>query len=229
MLPIAEPLRDLIVDIGELSPHPKNPWNGDEDEVAASLARFGQVRPVLYQRSTGHILRGNTTYAAALSLGATVIAAVPMDVDDEEALRVLLNDNRTKDAGGYDLTALAAVMRQVDQSSGLTGTGYSTEDIAAVLELASDAPRTGEHRPSDIGPVNPLRRRVPRDDDDSLGLPELPAGSDLQQITLLYAREPYEQLVRDLELIDPIPDDLDDGAEVPTHTDTVLRLLGVTC
>jgi hypothetical protein len=44
---IAAALADDIVAVDELRPHPENPRRGNINAIAASLDRFGQVKPVL--------------------------------------------------------------------------------------------------------------------------------------------------------------------------------------
>jgi ParB-like chromosome segregation protein Spo0J len=67
-----------------------------------SLERFSQYKPIVVQRSTGHILAGNHTYQAAKMSGWTHIAVVFKDCDDATALALMLADNRTSDLGVYD-------------------------------------------------------------------------------------------------------------------------------
>jgi len=86
-------LAGLLTPVDQLRPHPDNPSSGDADEIATSIEVVGMYRPVYAQRSTGFILAGNTTYAACLSLGATEIPVVWLEVSDEVALRILLGDN----------------------------------------------------------------------------------------------------------------------------------------
>ena len=49
---IAPPLRSLVVPIESVTRHPNNPRRGDVDAVAASLARFGQQKPIVVQAGT---------------------------------------------------------------------------------------------------------------------------------------------------------------------------------
>jgi hypothetical protein len=48
---IAPELAALVVPIASLTLHPKNPRRGNLEAITASLRRFGQLRPVVVQRS----------------------------------------------------------------------------------------------------------------------------------------------------------------------------------
>ena len=83
---IAPQLRALVVPIDSVELHPRNPRLGAVAAVAASLARFRQVKPIVVQRSTGYVIAGNHVLRAALSLGWTEIAANVEDLDDADAM-----------------------------------------------------------------------------------------------------------------------------------------------
>lgn len=135
----------LRVPVGALLEYPDNPRRGDVGQIAESLRVNGQYKPILAQQSTNHILVGNHTWKAAVSLGWTDIAVVYADVDDLSAKRIVLADNRLSDIAGYSADDLAALLMTVDD---LAGTGYSAGDLSrlsAVLpegfkELDPDAP-----------------------------------------------------------------------------------------
>jgi ParB-like chromosome segregation protein Spo0J len=111
---------------------------GDVDAIAKSLETFGQFQPVVVQRSTNFVLIGNHTLAAARQLRWAHIAAAYVDVDDEMARKIVLAANRTSDLATYDLDALAALLREVDD---FTGTGFSSDDLS---ELLDDEPAVEE-------------------------------------------------------------------------------------
>lgn len=131
--PDLEPLLDT--DINQLRPHPTNARNGDTDAIAASIQTNGLYRPLYAQRSTGHILAGNHTYAAALELGATHLPVIWLDIDDEAALRILIADNRTADLGTYDDALLAQTLTALTATeTALLGTGYTDDDLTTLMQ-----------------------------------------------------------------------------------------------
>lgn len=131
----------LVVPVGEVRPTPGNPRRGDVEAIAESLDRNGQYRPIVVNSRTQKILAGNHTYAAARHLGWERIAVTFVDVDEDQAARIILADNRTADLGGYDDTALAAILATLDGD--LEGTGYEPEDVKDVLDRLLDEEEGG--------------------------------------------------------------------------------------
>lgn len=128
-------LTRLAIPITQPRPRKGNPRRGDIDTIAESLTRNGQYRPIVVNKPTSEILAGNHTYAAAKRLGWTHIAATFVDVDEDEAARIVLADNRTADLGGYDDTLLLDMLRGMDGD--LLGTGYNQDDVDALAALGS--------------------------------------------------------------------------------------------
>lgn len=123
-------LRDFLVPIESLAPHPENPRVGNVDVVAGSLARFGQRTPIV--AASQLIYKGNHTWRAARDvLGWTHIAVLSGDdLAEDELDAYLLADNRTSDLGEYeDEKLLAALERLTAADGGLVGTGYSADDV----------------------------------------------------------------------------------------------------
>src|SRR5436190_3160029 len=123
---------DLLVPIGDLRPYGRNPRRGALSAIKESLDRNGQYRPVVANRRTGEVLAGNHTLLAARELGWERLAVTYVDVDDEQAKRILLVDNRTNDLAGYDSQLLADLLEELPQ---LEGSGY---DQAALDELLDE-------------------------------------------------------------------------------------------
>jgi ParB-like chromosome segregation protein Spo0J len=137
---IAPTIEFLARDITELSPYPGNANQGDEEAIAESLTVNGQYRPIVVDAGSGEILAGNTTYAAALSLGWTHIAATAVTVTAEQALRIVLADNRTAQRSVMDNGLLLGLLTALPD---LSGTGYERADfdrleasLAAPLDLS---------------------------------------------------------------------------------------------
>lgn len=107
---MSDKIQDVLkeVEIERLTPHPNNPRRGDIAAIAASLERFGQVKPLIVQRWSeqlqkgGIIVAGNHTYQAALRLKWPTVKILVKDMDDEEAKGYLIADNRTADKATYD-------------------------------------------------------------------------------------------------------------------------------
>lgn len=153
---IPDDLTDMMVEIDLMSQHPQNPNNGDVDAIAESILAHGFINPVLVQRSTGHILAGNHRYAAMLALEQTKIPAVIIDVDDDEALRILIADNRTSELAIRDGHALQAILDQLNKSDiALVGTGYDDDSLAELKRINA----MHEHAPIYGGPTSDYTSR----------------------------------------------------------------------
>lgn len=169
---IAEPLAKLTVPVGELQHYRRNPRRGDVDAIADSLQAHGQYRPVVVNRRTNEVLAGNHTLQAARQLGWDEIAATYVDVDDDEAARIVLVDNRSNDIAGYDDSELLALLEDLPT---LDGTGYD-EDALADLVAAVAEPGDIQGDP-DAAPPTPDVAHCAEGDVWQLGEHRLAVGS----------------------------------------------------
>lgn len=131
---IREELQHLAIDIDTIQTHERNVRQGDIGAISESLKTHGQYRPIVYQKSTGRILAGNHTWKAAKALGWKQIAATPVDCDNEQALRILLVDNRANDLATYDDSQLAELLKELattDES--LLGTGFDGDELDQIV------------------------------------------------------------------------------------------------
>ncbi|MGD0409045.1 MAG: DNA modification methylase [Candidatus Limnocylindrales bacterium] len=133
---IAPALQALAVPIESVTLHPRNARIGDVDAVVASLDWFGQLKPIVVQKSTGWVVAGNHLLRAARKLGWAEIAANIVELDDATATKYMLADNRTSDLGSYDDGLLAAILGELAAADLLAATGYDPDDVAALLRAA---------------------------------------------------------------------------------------------
>ena len=138
-------LRVVTVPVTDLTPHPDNPRRGDVDAIARSLRIHGQFRPLLVQADTNIVIAGNHTLYAALRLGWTKIAVIRLPVDDAQARRIMLADNRLSDVADYDRVRLTDLLSDLaGDPEGLDGTGYDDEVLTKLLE---DVNRMSDPKP----------------------------------------------------------------------------------
>lgn len=127
---IREELKQLAHPITEFKTHPRNVRQGDVGAITESLNAHGQYRAIVVQKSTGYVLAGNHTLMAAKALGWKEVAATFVDCDDEQALRILLVDNRANDLAMYDDRALANVLKELASTElGLDGSLFNGDDL----------------------------------------------------------------------------------------------------
>ena len=158
MAAIAPPLKALSVLIGERRPYPDNPRRSNLEPLVESLERNDQYRPIVVNRRTMEVLCGNHIFLAAREAGFSEIAATFVDVDDEQARRILLVDNRTSDLGTYDLEALLSVLQGFDD---LGGTGYDDRFLRELVAELSPAPLGQDEAPPPRGARDSARRPLP--------------------------------------------------------------------
>jgi ParB-like chromosome segregation protein Spo0J len=110
---IRKELEHLAISIDDIHTHPSNVRQGDVGAICESLKAHGQYRPIVFQQSTKRILAGNHTWKAAKALGWQQIAATPIICDDQQALRILLADNKANDLATYDEPELIELLKQL--------------------------------------------------------------------------------------------------------------------
>lgn len=136
------PEHDLVVewvDYDQIQQHPENANSGDVDLIQQSILVNGLYTPVTVQRSTGYIVVGNHRYLAAVKRGMRRIPVIYLDIDDMEARRIMVADNRTARVGHDDEGQLANLLEQLHGTdAGLAGTGYDFHDYSALMELVNE-------------------------------------------------------------------------------------------
>jgi ParB-like chromosome segregation protein Spo0J len=125
-------------DLDDLREYPNNARRGDVSVLVESLKINGQYRPIVVQKSTKHVLAGNHLLRAAKILGWDQVDAVVIDVDDQQALKIVLADNRTADLGDYNTDLLATLLRDLED---FEGTGYSLADIEELEAVINKEPQ----------------------------------------------------------------------------------------
>lgn len=130
------------VPLDKIHPDPANVRRHPErnlDAIKASLARFGQQKPVVVD-AAGIIRAGNGTYEAARALGWDSIAVVRTALQGSEATAYAIADNRTADLAEWDDAALAETLRSLQSEDfDLGAVGYTDDEVDAILEqLGSD-------------------------------------------------------------------------------------------
>lgn len=140
---IHKDLASLAVEIGSLTPDPRNARAHDSrniDAVKTSLTAHGQVKPIVVQlRSDAGlsmvIRAGNASTDAAKALGWTHIAAIVLDVPDKDAKAYALRDNRTADLAEWDLPNLGAEMRELsDAGVDVASLGWAPYEYEPLME-----------------------------------------------------------------------------------------------
>jgi ParB-like chromosome segregation protein Spo0J len=130
-----------LVSLSALSLHPRNVNQGDIGAIHESIDVNGFYGAIIAQRSTGHVLAGNHRLKTAQQAGADEIPVIWVDVDDAEALRILLADNRTTRLGTDNTADLAELLTEILADAGtLAGTGYDEDALDQLInDMAADS------------------------------------------------------------------------------------------
>lgn len=150
----------------KLLPDSTNPKKHAEAEIIASIKAFGMIDPIAINGTTANDFDGNgraKILAKMRDAGepcplycyesedktewfVPTVDGVKMDVLTES--RAALALNRSNQLGVYDEIKLAALLENINENGGetaLAGTGYSTEDLNALLMKAAAAKPTGNN------------------------------------------------------------------------------------
>ena len=128
LLPLATPIDDMHLD-------PVNARTGhDVERIAASLAQYGQRKPIVVNRSERNkVEAGNGTWQGAKLNGWTHVAAVFVEDDPMTAVGFALADNRTAELSRWDLDVLQRLMSSIDPE---LETGFGEGDLEEMLRAA---------------------------------------------------------------------------------------------
>ncbi len=140
------------VPLGRLKLYPANPRRGDVAAIVQSLRRHGQFRALVVNRPTMEVLAGNHTLLALREIGATQALVHYVEVDADQAARIVLVDNRTNDLASYEEGVLADLLSSLPD---LEGTGY---DERALEELVGAALSPGRDTAPSEPPADPVTR-----------------------------------------------------------------------
>ena len=155
MSDIHESLKPLAVSIDSLTPDPSNARKHDKrniEAIKASLARFGQTKPIVLHSNGTTIIAGNGTWHAAKELGWTEIAAAQTSLDTAEAVAYGIADNKTAELAEWEDDTLRDLMDALPDDLKLA-TGFEGDEIAEMLRLPSDEVHEDEVPPTPKEPT----------------------------------------------------------------------------
>lgn len=126
------------------------------DAIAASLARFGQQRPILVDEA-GVVIAGNGTLEAARRLGWKTISVVRSKLAGPERVAYAIADNRIPELAGWDREALGRTLASFSRED-LAVSGFDAADLSQLEAEQRKADReasiaVSEHpvaRPGDL-------------------------------------------------------------------------------
>ena len=108
------------------------PGDREYEKLKRSIAEFGYVEPVIWNRRTGNVVGGHQRLKVLVDMGQTEIDCVVVDLDlrREKALNVALN----KIQGDWDEEKLASLMAEFDATDfDVSLTGFEASEVDALL------------------------------------------------------------------------------------------------
>jgi len=130
-------METVKIKVDELTEFPNNVrihTKRNLDTIKKSLTEFGQVKPILVQKSTNYIIAGNGTFQAAKALGWSEIECNVLDLTDEKARALSIVDNRSGDLSQMDEKNLLDFLKDFDKEL-LDLTGYDDKELDKMLSF----------------------------------------------------------------------------------------------
>lgn len=131
----------MLVPLGDLSNDPKNINVHNERSItaiAASMAEFGQTKPIVALKN-GVVIAGNGTLMAAKQNKWTHIA-VSFFEDEAKARAYAIADNRTSELSAWDEDELAASLEQLSESGfSMDSLGFSMDEVMEIIGKSTEA------------------------------------------------------------------------------------------
>lgn len=139
-----QPLALETVWLDELRPHPRNYQAHPDDEIEhlmESLRANGVYRNILVAEDGVTILAGHGVVEAARRLPLETLPArrMPFSPDDPRALKLLASDNEISHLAEVDDRLLTELLKEIQESAGLLGTGYDEAMLANLVMVTRPA------------------------------------------------------------------------------------------
>lgn len=133
-----------VVSVASLVEDPRNARKHPSANLAAikaSFLQFGQVEPLVVQKTTGRVIGGNGRLQVMRDLGWATCKIVRVDLDDRRAVALGLALNRSAETAEWNKPQLADLLQEiVETADGLfESTGFDEGDIAKLCASAEKA------------------------------------------------------------------------------------------
>ncbi len=124
------PLAELVPDAANVRLHDERNLGA----ISASLQQFGQVEPLVVQRSSMRIVGGNGRLEAMRALGWTEADVVLVELDATQATALSLALNRTSELARWDFEGLGRLLRSLQEDGfDSTALGWSDGELKNLL------------------------------------------------------------------------------------------------
>ena len=122
------------VKLKDVFPYYDNPRDNTDaiEPVKESFKKFGFIKPIVCDKK-GVIICGHTRYVAAFQLGLEYVPVVYSDMDDEQAKKFRIADNKLAEKSEFDETELLEELRKMDVPTEMQA--FFFEDIDQMLNF----------------------------------------------------------------------------------------------
>lgn len=130
-----------VVPIASLTEDPRNARKHPGNNLAAikaSLLQFGQVEPLVVQKSTGRVIGGNGRLQVMRDLAWSTVKIVRVDLDDRKAVALGVALNRSAETAEWNKPQLVDLLSEINETADglLESTGFDVDDIAKLCSAA---------------------------------------------------------------------------------------------
>ena len=136
--------RKLLKDLIPAGYNPRKdlkPGDPEYESLKRSIERFGNVEPIVWNKTTGHIVGGHQRLKVLMNAGETETDCVVVELneDDEKGLNIALN----KITGDWDLEKLNAAIEDLKKANfDISLTGFDLEELDKMFrEIAKKGPK----------------------------------------------------------------------------------------
>lgn len=179
------------VPIDDIQPHPANARRGNVQAIAESIRDNGWHGVVVCQVSTKRILVGKHRWEALKVLGAVEVPVQWRDVDDIEAMRIIIADNRASDLATYDDKQLLQNLRDIGSGQGTLFDDDAIETLTVRVEgvpLSVPHEFTGGY--ADEGEEEDARAKAAER-----------AGREMKDVVLAMKPDQYADFIKDVKVL----------------------------
>jgi hypothetical protein len=145
--------------LSDLHQDPSNARRHDDrnlDAIAGSLRTFGQVEPLVVQKSTGKVIGGNGRLEVMRRDGVTECDIVEVDVTETQAVALGIALNRTSELAAWEDGTLARLLESLPDDM-LAATGFDQDDLSELLDKLAPATVEEDEVPALL--PDPISRR----------------------------------------------------------------------
>lgn len=131
------PIDSIYEDPANARKHPDR----NRSAIQGSLKHFGQVEPLVVQKSTGKVIGGNGRLREMKEMGWNEVDVVYVDVDDIQAASLGIALNRTGELAEWDQDALVAQLAALrEEEINLDELGWGQSDLDRLLDWQGAPP-----------------------------------------------------------------------------------------